>query len=98
MITFEEPDEFEWDAGNQDKNWQKHQVSCEEAEQAFTDEKRKIFTDKLHFNGEERFRVVGKTEGARLLFIVFTVRKSKIRIISVRDINRKERNLYEEKT
>lgn len=60
--------------------------------------KKKIFKDKLHPKGEERFRVIGKTKKGRLLFVVFTIRKEKIRIISARDINRKEVCLYEEKT
>ena len=96
MIILNDPIEFAWDKGNKNKNWAKHKVSNEEAEQAFFDERRKTFSDKLHSGREERFRVVGKTEQGRLLFVTFTIRKSKVRIISARDINRKELNLYEE--
>ena len=87
--------EFEWDKGNIDKN-KKHNVEDKEAEEVFLDERKKIFKDRLHSGGEERFRVIGKTKKGRLLFVVFTKRKNKIRIISARNINKKEVYLYEE--
>ena len=88
--------EFEWDKGNIGKN-KKHNVEDREAEEVFFDKKRFLFKDKIHSGIEERLRIIGKTKGKRLLFIVFTKRKSKIRIISARDINKKEVYLYEEK-
>ena len=87
--------EFEWDKGNIGKN-KKHNVEDKEAEEVFLDLKKKIFKDHLHSNGEERSRVVGETKKGRLLLVVFTMRKSKIRIISARNINKKEVYLYEE--
>lgn len=87
--------EFLWDKGNKDKNWLKHKVSNKEAEEAFFDENKKTFKDILHFEKEERFRILGKTNNKRLLLVVFTKRAGKIRIISARDINKKEANLYE---
>ncbi|HIE24125.1 MAG TPA: BrnT family toxin, partial [Candidatus Korarchaeota archaeon] len=54
--------------------------------------------DKLHSKEEERFILLGKTKKERVLFVVFTIRNDKIRIISVRDINKKERRLYEKTT
>jgi uncharacterized DUF497 family protein len=96
MVIFKKPLEFDWDKGNIGKNI-KHKVKDKEAEEVFFDEKKKTFKDKLHSKKEERLRVVGKSEKGRLLFIVFTVRKNKIRIISARDINKKEVCLYEEK-
>lgn len=87
--------EFVWDKGNLGKN-KKHHVEDKEAEEAFLDERKKTFKDKLHSGGEERFRVVGKTKKGRLLFVAFTIRKNKIRIISARNINKKEVYLYEE--
>lgn len=89
--------EFEWDQGNLGKN-KKHKVEDQETEEVFLDENKKTFKDKLHANGEERFRVVGETKKGRLLFVAFTVRKGKIRIISARNINKKEVYLYEETT
>lgn len=96
MIVIKKPVHFEWNHGNSDKNL-KHKVTNEEAEQVFTDTKRFIFKDKIHSDNEERYRIVGKTKRGRLLFIVFTIRDSKVRIISARDINKKEVYLYEKK-
>ncbi len=88
--------EFEWDKGNIDKNF-KHEVEDKEAEEIFFDQQRFIFKDKVHSQNEERFRIIGKTRKGRLLFVVFTKRRNKIRIISGRDINKKEVYLYEKK-
>lgn len=88
--------EFEWDKGNVHKNI-KHNVTQEETEEVFFDECKFIFKDKLHSQNEERFRILGKTKNNRLLFVVFTKRGKKIRIISARDINKKEVYLYEKK-
>ncbi|MDP2638125.1 MAG: BrnT family toxin [Candidatus Levybacteria bacterium] len=97
MKVVEKAFEFEWDKGNIDKNFKKHNVSNREAEEVFFDEKRFIFRDKLHSSGEERLRIIGRTKEKRLLFVVFTKRGKKIRIISSRDINKREVYLYEEK-
>lgn len=90
--------EFIWDKGNIDKNWIKHNVANEEAEEVFFDDNKVTFPDILHSGKEERFRVVGKTKQRRLLFVVFTKREKKVRIISARDTNRKEMSLYEKET
>lgn len=97
MITLQNPVEFEWDKGNVEKNKTKHDVENQEAEEVFFDTNRFIFKDRLHSKGEERFRILGKTRQERLLFVVFVVRKNKVRIISARDINKKEARLYEKK-
>jgi uncharacterized DUF497 family protein len=94
MVTVKEPIEFIWDKGNIDKNWRKHQVSNRECEEVFYDNKKKIYKDKLHSGKEERFILIGKTKKERLLYSVFTIRGNKIRVISSRDINKKERRLY----
>jgi len=96
MKVFKKPLEFSWDKGNIGKNL-KHNVTDKEAEESFFDKRRKTFRDRLHSNGEERFRIVGKTKKGRLLFIAFTMRGKKVRIISARDINKKEVYLYEKK-
>ena len=98
MKTLPKPLKFVWDPGNSSKNERKHRVSDQEAEEPFFDTKRKIFTDRVHSGKEERFRIVGKTKNQRVLFIVFTMRKGCIRIISARDINKKEVYLYEKTT
>ena len=87
--------EFVWDRGNKDKNWTNHQVAITECEEAFFDNKKQIHRDEFHSEEEDRFLLIGMTRQERLLFIVFTTRRSKIRIISARDLNRKEYHLYE---
>lgn len=95
MATIREPIGFVWDKGNIDKNWKKHKVPNKECEETFFDKNKRIFKDKLHSGKEERFRIVGKTKKNRLLFIVFTIRNRKVRVISARDINKKEVHFYE---
>lgn len=92
----ETPKEFVWDKANSDKNWLKHQVMPDEAEQVFFDVSRREYPDPIHSTVETRSIVVGMTRKQRLLFVVYTERNNKIRIISARDINdRRERRLYE---
>ncbi len=95
MIVIKEPIEFEWDEGNREKNWLKHKVKATECEEVFYDENKKISRDVLHSQTEKRYLLLGKTKKGRLLFVVFTIRNKKVRVISARDINKKERRLYE---
>ncbi|TSC84196.1 MAG: hypothetical protein G01um101416_1112 [Microgenomates group bacterium Gr01-1014_16] len=90
--------EFEWDSGNGGKNLKKHRVSDQEAEEVFSDPTKVQRPDPFHSGREERFILIGKTRSGRLLFTVYTVRRQKIRIISSRNINQKERGLYEKTT
>lgn len=87
--------EFEWDEGNKGKNLKKHGVTDGESEETFFDTKKKIFKDVLHSDAEKRDVLLGQTKQRRVLFIAFTKRKSKVRIISSRPLNRKEKHLYE---
>lgn len=96
VISLPKALEFEWDEGNEQKNWIKHEVKAEEAEEPFFTEERLIAEDKLHSTEREtRFILIGKSKQGRMLFIIFTVRKEKIRIISARDTDKKEVLLYE---
>jgi len=88
---------FEWDEGNKDKNWYEHKVSAKECEEVFFNKQIIIYQDIKHSLNEERFGLLGRTTGNRLLHIIFTIRKGNIRIISARDMNKKERSRYEEK-
>ncbi|MBU0946416.1 MAG: BrnT family toxin [Proteobacteria bacterium] len=85
---------FEWDKGNIDKNWHKHQISPSECEQIFFNHPLVIQDDIKHSNTEKRFYALGKTDMKRFLFIAFTVRNNFIRIISARDMSRKERRVF----
>ena len=89
--------EFEWDRGNTGKN-KKHSIEDYEGEEVFFDEHKIIVRDALHSGKEERFILLGKTKKGRLLFVVFTKRARKIRLISVRSVNKKEARLYEKAT
>lgn len=86
---------FEWDIGNKNKNFISHNVIDEECEEIFFDQNKKILKDVLHSGQEERCVVIGETKRRRLLFLVFTIRKNLIRVISARDLNKKEKKLYE---
>ncbi len=85
---------FEWDEGNFDKNWLKHKVRLTECEQIFFNHPLVIKDDIKHSETEKRFYALGKTDLKRTLFIAFTVRSNFIRVISARDMSRKEREVY----
>jgi uncharacterized protein len=86
---------FEWDQGNIAKNWDKHFVSDGEREQIFFNKPLIIKRDRDHFQFENRYYVLGRTNIGRLIFAVCTVRKEKIRIISARDMTDSEIKRYE---
>ncbi len=98
MIDFNKISGFEWDEFNQNKNWLKHKVFWTECEEVFFNDPLLIYQDEKHSNIEQRFYVLGKTGSFRHLFIVFTIRNCKIRIISARDMNKKEKLEYEKNT
>lgn len=88
---------FEWDEGNREKNLLKHRVTTKECEEVFFHTLSDAREDTGHSQGEYRFTILGKTSEGRRLYIVFTIRNSKIRVISARDQSKKERRLYENK-
>ena len=87
---------FEWDAGNDRKN-DKHGVSMAEAEQVFFNEPLLLLDDVAHSQSESRFHALGMTDEGRRLHLTFTLRQSGelIRVISARDMHKKERTVYE---
>lgn len=94
MRIYKQASEFEWDKGNIGKN-KRHRVEDKECEEVFFDDNKVVYKDYLHSQTEERFVILGKTRKGRLLYIVYTMRRNKIRIISARDINKKEVRIYE---
>jgi uncharacterized DUF497 family protein len=86
---------FEWDEGNRNKNLFKHQVTQQEAEEVFFNKPHLLLEDEKHSEGERRFALLGKAGNGRKLAVVFTIRKDRLRIISVRDMSKKERRIYE---
>jgi hypothetical protein len=98
MVDFSLITGFIWDKGNLTKNWSSHKVLSSEAEEAFFNQPLKIFPDFKHtLSGEDRFQALGKTNQGRLMNIIFTVRQNKFRVISARDMSKKERIRYHEK-
>jgi len=86
---------FLWDEGNLLRNWEKHKVSPAECEQLFFNQPLIVAEDEKHSSEETRFHTLGQTDARRRLFVVFTIRNDLIRVISARDMNRKERKVYE---
>ena len=87
--------DFEWDDGNLLKNWDKHQVTPSECEQIYFNKPLFLKNDINHSLDEIRLYALGRTDENRKLFIAFTVRNNQIRVISARDMSRKEREVYE---
>ncbi len=87
---------FQWDEGNADKNRITHNVENWEGEQIFFNAPLLILGDLKHSTTEEKWAAFGRTDAGRLLTVVFSKRGNLIRIISARDMNRKERRFYEE--
>jgi uncharacterized protein len=86
---------FDWDDGNRDKNWPTHKVKPTECEVVFFNQPLVILADEKHSASETRYYAFGKTDLNRMLLIVFCLRKNLVRVISARDMNKKERGFYE---
>ena len=89
---------FDWDEGNSRKSASKHSVMQSEAEQIFFTQPLLMLEDSKHSQKESRYHALGVTDDSRLLHVTFTLRDSGslIRIISARDMHRRERKVYEQ--
>lgn len=98
MINWAQITGFDWDEGNSRKNSEKHGVSQSEAEAIFFNEPLLVLEDSKHSQTEARLYALGETDDERLLHITFTLRHNGtlIRVISARDMHRKERAVYEQ--
>jgi uncharacterized DUF497 family protein len=98
MIDLDQIIGFDWDDGNRRKSSDKHDVSQAEAENVFFNDPLIVVEDAKHSEREQRFNALGKTAQNRLLHVTFTVRQNGtvIRVISARDMHRKERKAYEQ--
>jgi uncharacterized protein len=96
MIDFDQIEGFDWDDGNSRKSSDKHDVSQAEAESIFFNDPLIVVEDSKHSERELRLNALGKTAQNRLLHITFTLRRNGtlIRVISARDMHRKERKAY----
>lgn len=97
-IDFERIAGFDWDGGNARQSADKHGVGQAEAESIFFNEPLIVVDDEKHSENEKRFNALGTTNDGRLLYLSFTLRSDQtlIRVISARDMNRKERTIYEQ--
>lgn len=88
---------FDWDDGNSRKSQEKHNVSQAEAEQVFFNAPLLLMFDERHDQKEARCHAYGKANDGRKLHITFTLRErdTLIRVISARDMHRKERMIYD---
>jgi uncharacterized DUF497 family protein len=89
-------DGFEWDEGNRYKNWIAHNVIEREAEEVFVSDRVLLSNDVKHSQVEDRYLALGKTKKNRKLSVAFTIRKTKIRVISARDMSDRDRKQYGE--
>jgi uncharacterized DUF497 family protein len=98
MINLDQIAGFEWDDGNSRKSANKHDVSQAEAEGIFFNDPLIVMEDLTHSREEPRFHALGKTSQERPLHVTFTLRGNGtlIRVISARDMSRKERRFYEQ--
>jgi uncharacterized DUF497 family protein len=98
MIDWSEITGFQWDEGNARKSAEKHSVNQTEAEQVFFNQPLMTVNDTKHSQKEVRYHALGRTNANRLLHITFTLRSANtlIRVISARDMHRKERLVYEQ--
>ena len=94
-ITLPDPLVFEWDAGNQTKNFTKHGVTIRQAEAVILHPDHITFDDPAHSDHEKRYVAIGLSIDFEILTVIFTIRKNIIRIISARPSSKKERSLYE---
>ncbi len=85
---------FDWDKENLSKNWEKHGVGFWECEEIFFNQPLLLADDTRHSREERRFYAIGRSDSERPLFLAFTVRHRKTRVISARDMSRKERSEY----
>jgi uncharacterized protein len=98
MVDLEQIAGFDWDDGNSRKSADKHDVSQAEAGSIFFNDPLIVVEDARHSETEQRLHALGKTAQNRLLHITFTLRQkgTLIRVISARDMHRKERKVYEQ--
>ncbi len=85
---------FDWDDANVAKNWERHRVTPEEAEDIFFRDPFVLRSDPGHSKREKRYWALGQTARGRKLFVAFTIRRHLIRVISARDMSRKENEEY----
>jgi uncharacterized protein len=87
---------FTWDPAKAARNLRKHGVSFEQAKQAFTDPNQFV-TDDWNDSGEQRWQLIGYSNGLTLLLVVFVDRSSG-EVETIHIISARKANAYEEET
>ena len=87
---------FTWDPTKAAENLKKHGVDFREAATVFDDPLSTTFPDADHFEGEQRFLILGMSALGRILVVSHTDTGDTIRLISARATTRRERRFYEE--
>jgi len=95
MSIFESLEGFVWDEYNRKKIFEKHGVTADECEKIFVSEKYVLFDDIKHSQYERRFILLGFSENIHLMYVAFTIRNKRIRVVSARRAHKKEREFYE---
>lgn len=86
--------EFEWHKAKAEANFRRHGVSFDLAKTVFKDPFAIERLDDRENYGEERFVIIGVAEGKVLLFVAYTERQERIRIISARRATQYEQDDY----
>jgi hypothetical protein len=87
---------FEWDENKSRENLKNHKISFGEAITVFNDSFSVTISDPDHSEKEHRFIDIGTSATGRILVVVYTEKKGKVRIITCRKATRRERRVYEE--
>lgn len=95
-LELEKVNGFDWDDGDLLKNEKKHGIRWQEIEEVFFNKPILVQKDILHSRDESRCFALGTTDNEVRLFIAFTKRNMKIRVISARPMNKKVRSYYED--
>ena len=85
----------EWDEEKDRRNRKKHGISLYSAAHVFSDSRRIEYYDQLHSQEEDRFITIGRVQ--KVIFVVYTYRSERIRIISARPASARERRMYYER-
>ena len=85
---------FDWDKGNELESWLKHNITKQECEEIFFNRPFIVANEENHSKYEERFYCFGETNMKKGLFLFFTTRNNKIRVISARNMSKKEKEAY----
>lgn len=88
---------FDWDQGNTNKNYLSHDVTDSECEEVFFNRPFIVSNDEKHSTLENRYYILGRTDQSRFLFISFAIRNTLIRVISARDMTKREEKKYYER-